>query len=323
MADAKLSSDVYKNANGAWHQYLKDLSPLRPALYQYCRALTGSTWDADDLVQEALMRGFATLGVGQDEIKDPRAYLLRIAANAWIDWRRRKAVEATALTEMASEAISHPDAGHTDELSVRDAGSVLIQELAPQERVAVVLKDVFDLSLDETARILGSSIGAIKAALHRGRSRLNRAIDPRETTSRAEPLAARSLRATLQRERHRGLVALMLDNGAIQMMGVELESGREYFERKDHGWFAHNFQFMPPATRWERRDFEGEDIVLVIAPIAGQDALLSVMRFEGTDDYISRIRSYAFSPETVAEIADIFGFRHGFGLYTFLDLPGR
>jgi RNA polymerase sigma-70 factor, ECF subfamily len=324
MADAKLSSDVYKNANGAWHQYLKDLSPLRPALYQYCRALTGSTWDADDLVQEALMRGFATLGVGQDEIKDPRAYLLRIAANAWIDWRRRKAVEATALTEMASEAISHPDAGHTDELSVRDAGSVLIQELAPQERVAVVLKDVFDLSLDETARILGSSIGAIKAALHRGRSRLESAPSTRAKQRPAPSPSLLDRFVQLYNARDiAGLVALMLDNGAIQMMGVELESGREYFERKDHGWFAHNFQFMPPATRWERRDFEGEDIVLVIAPIAGQDALLSVMRFEGTDDYISRIRSYAFSPETVAEIADIFGFRHGFGLYTFLDLPGR
>jgi hypothetical protein len=43
MADAKLSTDIYKNANSAWHQYLKDLSPLRPALYRYCRALTGST----------------------------------------------------------------------------------------------------------------------------------------------------------------------------------------------------------------------------------------------------------------------------------------
>jgi RNA polymerase sigma-70 factor, ECF subfamily len=325
MADAKLSTDVYKNANGAWHQYLKDLSPLRPALYRYCRALTGNTWDADDLVQEALMRGFATLGVGQDEIRDPRAYLLRIAANAWIDWQRRKAVEASAVTQMAREAVSQrADVGHADALSIRDAGSVLIQELAPQERASLVLKDVFDLSLEETARILGSSIGAIKAALHRGRSRLEAAPS---THKKPRPVPSRSLLdrfVQLYNARDMGgLVALMLDTGAIQMMGVELESGREYFERKDHGWFAHNFQFMPPATRWERREFEGEDIVLVIAPIAGQDALLSVMRFEGTDDYISRIRSYAFSPETVAEIADILGFRHGFELYTFLDLPGR
>ena len=325
MADAKPSTEVYKNANGAWHQYLRDLSPLRPALYRYCRALTGNNWDADDLVQEALMRGFATLGVGQDDIKDPRAYLLRIAANAWIDWQRRKAVEVSAVNQMASETASrYVQSGDDNMLSVRDAGSMLMQELAPQERVAVVLKDVFDLSLEECGRILGSSIGAIKAALHRGRSRLEAAPS---AGARRRPAPSRSLLdrfVKLYNNRDMpGLVALMLDNGAIQMMGVELESGREYFERRDHGWFAHNFMFMPPDTRWERREFEGEDVVLVIAPIAGHDALLSVMRLEGTDDYISRIRSYAFSPETVAELADVFSFRHGVGLYTFLDLPNR
>ena len=325
MTDAKLSTEVYKSANGAWHQYLRDLSPLRPALYRYCRALTGNTWDADDLVQEALMRGFATLGVGQDEIKDPRAYLLRIAANAWIDWQRRKAVEATAVAEMTTDAASQPaEAGHAHALSVREAGAVLMRELAPQERAAVVLKDAFDLTIEETARILGSSMGAIKAALHRGRSRLQAAPSTRakQRPTPSPSLLDRFVQLYNARDMA-GLIALMLENGSIQMMGVELESGREYFERKDHGWFAHNFMFMPPATRWERRDFESEDIVLVIAPIAGQDALLSVMRFEGTDGYISRIRSYAFSPETVAEIADIFGLRHGFRLYTFLDLPIR
>lgn len=321
MADAKLTAEVYKGANGAWHQYLRDLSALRPALYRYCRALTGNAWDADDLVQETLMRGFATLGVGQDEIKDPRAYLLRIAANAWIDWQRRRAVESHAVEEIAKDTASRTT-DDADPQLIREAGSILMRELAPQERAAVILKDAFDLSIEETARILGSSTGAIKAALHRGRARLRSA--PSKQSQRPTPspsLLDRFVQLYNARDMA-GLVALMLDTGAIHMMGVELESGREYFERKDHGWFAHNFMFMPPNTRWERRNFEGEDIVLVIAPIDGQDALLSVMRFEGTDDYISRIKSYAFSPETVAEIADVFGFRHAAVLYSFLDLQG-
>ncbi|HLI80523.1 MAG TPA: RNA polymerase sigma factor, partial [Candidatus Binataceae bacterium] len=146
MAEAKLSSEVYKNATNAWHQYMSDLSPLRPALYRYCRGLTGNTWDADDLVQEALMRGFSILGLGQDEITDPRAYLLRIASNAWIDWQRRKATEAAAIAEMTTTSPQHA-AGQDTSASVRDAGSILMQILAPQERAAVVLKDVFDMSL--------------------------------------------------------------------------------------------------------------------------------------------------------------------------------
>jgi RNA polymerase sigma-70 factor (ECF subfamily) len=324
MADAKLSIEVYKSATGAWHQYLRDLSPVRPALYRYCRTLTGNTWDADDLVQEALLRGFGTLGVGQDEIKDPRAYLLRIAANAWIDWRRRKAVEAGAVMKMAAETVTPgASSGPDDAMAVRDAGSILMQALAPQERAAIVLKEVFDMSLEESARILGSSIGAIKAALHRGRSRLQTTQTSRPKRPTPSPSLLDRFVQLYNARDMAGLVALMLDTGSIQMMGVELESGREYFERKDNGWFAHNFMYMPASTRWERREFEGEDIVLVIAPIGGDDALLSVMRLEGDNDCISRIRSYAFSPETVAEIADNFGLRHGIGLYTFLDLPGR
>lgn len=325
MGDTELSSEVYTGARSAWHQYLKDLSPIRPALYRYCRSLTGNTWDADDLVQETLMRGFATLGVGQDEIKDPRAYLLRIAANAWIDWHRRKAVEAAAVKEMATESVRsrHAETGHDDALSVRDAGSVLMQTLAPQERAAVVLKDVFDVSLEESARILGSSIGAIKAALHRGRSRLKgpEVTGPKQLTAPSPVLLDRFV-ALYNVGDMSGLVALMLDTGSIEMVGVELEVGRASFERKQTGWFSHNFNFMPAGTRWERRDFEGEPIVLVLGPHGDHEALLSVMRFETDEDRISRVHSYAFSPETIAEVANALGMRPGPAMYSFLDLQG-
>lgn len=320
MAEVKLTSEVYKNATSAWHQYLNDLSPLRPALYRYCRSLTGNTWDADDLVQETLTRGFGILGLGQDEITDPRAYLLRIASNAWIDWQRRKATEAAAIAEMATASPS-PAMGHEESASVRDAGFVLMQILAPQERAAVVLKDVFDMSLEDSARILGTSIGAIKAALHRGRSRLQ-ATQSTRPKPRVNPNPAFLDRfAQLYNARDMtGLVALMLDDGGIEMMGVEMEVGRKWFERKDNGWFAHNFQLMPAGTRWQPHDYDGEPVVLVLAQHEGKDVLLSVMRLEAIDDRISRIRSYAFSPETLNEVAETLGLRRSPAMYSFLDL---
>jgi RNA polymerase sigma-70 factor (ECF subfamily) len=326
MADGKLSPEVYKNATSAWHQYMGDLSPLRPALYRYCRGLTGNTWDADDLVQETLMRGFSILGFGQAEIMDPRAYLLRTASNAWIDWQRRKAVEASAVDQMAVETASSQGtaSAHDETISVRDAGSVLMQALAPQERAAVVLKDVFDLSLEECARILGSSIGAVKAALHRGRSRLQDAQSTRPKPRMNPSPALLDRFAQLYNARDMsGLVALMLDDGGIEMMGVEMEVGRKWFERKETGWFAHNFQLTPAGTRWEPRDFEGDPIVLVVAAHEGKDVLLSVMRLEAIDHRISRIRSYAFSPETLAEVADAFNLRRGPAMYSLLDLQKK
>src|SRR5579862_463369 len=269
MAEAKLSGEVYTNARSAWHRYLSDFSPVRPALYRYCRSLTGNPWDADDLVQEALVRGFGTLGFGQDEIKDPRAYLLRIASNAWIDWQRRKLTEAAAISDMTASSPQHTSDAHQDSSAIRDAGSILMTNLAPQERAAVVLKDLFDLSIEETARILATSTGAVKAALHRGRSRLQESqstrAKPRLHLSPHPSAALLDRFAQLYNARDMaGLVALMLDDGGIEMMGVEMEVGRKFFERKETGWFAHNFQLMPAGTRWEPHNYDGEPIVLVL-----------------------------------------------------------
>ena len=322
MADPKLSSEVYENARSAWHRYLSDLSPVRPALYRYCRGLTGNPWDADDLVQEALLRGFGTLGFGQAEITEPRAYLLRIASNAWIDWQRRKAVEASALDQIAAVSPRHESSGHEEVAAVRDAGAVLMQNLAPQERAAVVLKDLFDISLEETARILGTSVGAIKAALHRGRSRLQdaQATRPKPRMNPGKALLDRFAQLYNQRDME-GLVALMLDDGGIEMMGVEMEVGRKWFERKETGWFAHNFKYAVPGTRWEPIDYDGEPIVLVLTKHEGKDVLLSVMRLEAVDDRIAKIRSYAFSPELLDEVAKTLGLLRSPAMYSVLDLP--
>ena len=64
----------------------------------------------------------------------------------------------------------------------REAAGTLLVQLAPQERAAVVLKDVFDFSLEEIADALSTTAGAVKAALHRGRGKL---VEPQSRTSRA------------------------------------------------------------------------------------------------------------------------------------------
>jgi Sigma-70 region 2 len=53
---------VADDVKDAWHRYLDILEPLRPELYRYARALTRSAWDAEELAQDALARGFVTLG---------------------------------------------------------------------------------------------------------------------------------------------------------------------------------------------------------------------------------------------------------------------
>ena len=104
-------------------------------------------------------------------VRDPRAYLLRTATNVWIDALRRRDAEGRASVASLEDApASGADPARSSD--VRDAGSRLLQRLSPQERAAVVLKEVFDMTLDEIAALLATTTGAVKAALHRGRGRL-------------------------------------------------------------------------------------------------------------------------------------------------------
>src|SRR5258706_4068558 len=158
----------------AWQRFVERFEPLRPELYRYCRFLTRNAWDAEDLVQDALARGLVTSGCLFQEIENPRAWLFRVASNLWIDRQRRAREEFTQDVEAA--------APKADRLSLegQEAAATLIGRLSPQERAALLLKDVFDFTLDETAALLTTTPGAIKAALHRGRGKL---VEPEAVTS--------------------------------------------------------------------------------------------------------------------------------------------
>ena|SRR5690606_31254446 len=80
---------VSQTVQASWHAFLETYQPLRGELYRYCRHLTQSPWDAEDLVQDTLARAFVTLGQMGDPPPNPRAWLFRVASNLWIDRLRR------------------------------------------------------------------------------------------------------------------------------------------------------------------------------------------------------------------------------------------
>ena len=57
----------------AWHRYVDLLAPVRPALHAYCRRLARSLWDAEDLVQDTLLRALGHLGQLNHDVRNPRA----------------------------------------------------------------------------------------------------------------------------------------------------------------------------------------------------------------------------------------------------------
>jgi RNA polymerase sigma-70 factor (ECF subfamily) len=321
MPETDTPESLRDDLRAAWHRYVDLLVPLRPALHGYCRRLTSNIWDAEDLVQETLLRAFGQWGVTYPNIRNPRAYLLRTATNVWIDTLRRRETESRASVP---EPAAAPGADVEAERSadVREAGARLLQRLSPQEQAALLLKEVFDMSLDEIATLLATTTGAVKAALHRGRDRL------REPGGGGASRRPRPSAALLDRfiERYDakdvpGLVALMLDGASAENVGNSYHVGdaatdlTHFFHKVVHGHAEWPPQFQPDRVRLQRAEVDGEPVLLSIATRDGREALEVVFRFEERDGRIARLRAYGFCPETICAVGEQLGLPVFTGIY--------
>src|SRR6201981_3909272 len=175
--------------------FLETISTLRPSLHRYCARMTGSLMDGEDVVQEALIEAYRKL----DQFDDSRPlkpWLFRIAHNRCIDFLRRRGVR-----DEAEVAAALPEAtGPTDPaMGTGKAVEHLVLTLPPKERACVLLKDVFDYSLEEIAETVDSTVGGVKAALNRARTKLA-ASSPEPSPSRtASPELKRVMQLYVER----------------------------------------------------------------------------------------------------------------------------
>ncbi|MFD2611072.1 sigma-70 family RNA polymerase sigma factor [Paenibacillus gansuensis] len=140
------------------------------ALKRYCLSLTKTSWDAEDLAQNAWLKAYAYLKQTPSDL--PEALMIRMAKHSWIDQVRRQNVLKRVLHKHETEAktVQQTEAGVSSELEILFHG--LIRHLSPLQRGVFLLRDVFSYSAAETALRLGTSTGAVKAALHRARQAL-------------------------------------------------------------------------------------------------------------------------------------------------------
>nr|WP_238357920.1 RNA polymerase sigma factor [Cohnella zeiphila] len=147
--------------------------PLQGDLRRYCLAKAGSEWDADDLLQESLLKAYRWhTRFPNREITKP--FLFRIAANAWVDLCRSRKWEPRVGPLEAHHIGSYEEWSQWD---VREALELLSDRLEPKQVVLILLIDVFHFTAKETGKLFGQSEGSVKAALKRARTRLKTAVE--------------------------------------------------------------------------------------------------------------------------------------------------
>jgi RNA polymerase sigma-70 factor (ECF subfamily) len=270
------------------------------------------------LVHDTLLRAFAKLGDVSPQIDNPKAYLFRIASNLWVDHFRRP----EWVTPAERTVTSNPE----QLTEIREAAKQLLRLLSPQERAAVVLKDVFDFRLEEIATILQPTVGAIKAALSSGREKLSVPSNTRAGAPVSEALLDQFVAAFNARDLDRLTALLRADaTGEVVSMGTWYGQAAVRDSSLYYSLFLEKGE-----PRAERRAFLGEPVVVIWYALDDPDApvVRDVLRFEELEGQIARLRFFLFCPETLTEIAGTLGLpvkTNGYGPWApeFLEMQKR
>ncbi len=193
----------------------------------------------------------------------------------------------------------------------------LFAGLTPQERAAIVLKDVLGLSLAEIAEILETTTGAVKSALHRARNNLQE--EGSEMAPRREPPSTELVDrfvAAFNALDIPVLTDLLLENVTVEVLGINAVPGRDVAVSRD-GWlqkslFGHEpwaLDAQKPARvqRAERRLYLGEPIIVVWTQRDEGESVEWLCRIEEEEGRVARIRDYCICPETQAEVTEALG----------------
>lgn len=156
-----------------------DVLRHRPRLLGLGYRMLGDLHEAEDLVQEAYLRWFQG---DHDEVQSPEAWLLTVVSRLAVDrLRRAKTARAAYIGQWLPEpvATTEPtDRGVERRQDLSMAMLMMLERLAPEERAAFVLREVFDTGYGEIAGILQRSEAAVRQMVHRARERV-RAGQPR------------------------------------------------------------------------------------------------------------------------------------------------
>jgi RNA polymerase sigma-70 factor (ECF subfamily) len=297
-----MSNTEYVDQSGPFEArylaFLETIATLRPSLHRYCARMTGSVMDGEDVVQETLFEAYRRLDKF-DESRPLKPWLFRIAHNRCIDFLRRKGVRDEAETAAAIPEASSP--AEPAALGIGKAVEHLVASLPPKERACVLLKDVFDYSLEEIAELVDSSVGAVKAALNRARAKLAESSPLAKPARNANPELKQIMQLYVDRFNRRdwdGVRDLISADARLRV--AERFAGKA----EDAPYFA-NYERWPWPWKLAVGEVDGEPVVIILQRGADTWTPYSAIRFDVVGQRIERIVDYIHCPWMLPAAASV------------------
>jgi RNA polymerase sigma-70 factor (ECF subfamily) len=177
-------------AGGGW-AFGRLWEQLSPVVHAYVRGLGAR--DPDDTTSEVFLAAFRRIQRFEGDGRAFRSWLFTIAHHKVVDGWRRGAATREVPTDVLEDRRVVPSA--EDDALTRLSGAAvheLLSTLTGDQRSVLLLRVIGELTLEETAAVVGKPVGAVKALQHRGLQRLRRLVADEAVSPRSSDAIARS-----------------------------------------------------------------------------------------------------------------------------------
>jgi RNA polymerase sigma-70 factor (TIGR02957 family) len=287
------------------------LDELRPVAFAIAYRMLGSVAEAEDVVQEALLRLHRTRQDGQ-RIESPRAFLATVTTRLAIDeLRSARSRRERYVGDWLPEPIVTDGAGDparraemADSLSL--ALLVLLESLSPEQRAVLLLHDVFDYGYDEIAAIVDKSEPAVRQLAVRARSHIEQGRPRFQTSREQRDELARRFFAAVQDGDVAGLEALLAHDvvltgdggGKVPALGRRLQ-GRSRVARTLVNWIKWGSRV--PGASLRPVEVNGAPGAFLLD---GEERLVAVWALEVSDGQIIGVSSI-INPEKLGHLGPV------------------
>ena len=287
------------------------LGELRSAGFAIAYRMLGSVGEAEDIVQEALLR-FHRAREGDERIESPRAYVATVATRLAIDQLR----SARARRESyVGEWLPEPLVADVEETPARQAEMsdslslaflVLLESLSPEQRAVLLLRDVFDYGYDEIAGIVGKSEDNVRQLASRARRHVEEGRPRFEASREQRDELARRFFAAAQGGEMAALESLLAEDvvlhgdggGRVPALARSLH-GRRRVAGTLLAWARQGAKTAGTAIR--QVEVNGQPGGLMLD---GEGRVIGVMALDIADEQIQGVRSIV-NPDKLRHVGPV------------------
>ncbi|MED1864449.1 sigma-70 family RNA polymerase sigma factor [Fictibacillus nanhaiensis] len=278
----------------------EEICDFSEPLWNYCRYLTGSPWDGEDLYQETLLKVLGGLYTRWHPT-NLKSYIFRIATNTWIDLCRKEKRTLGVLSE-ENEAFEEL----SDNLELEEALQQLDELFTPRQTAVFLLLEVFRFHGNEIASIVKTTPGAVYASVRRMKRKIqNTKHQSIKSKYTASPQRSKIIQAYLKAFNHgdlEGMLSLISDQAHYEASLGFLEVSKEEIR---NGSLA----FGLPGHHAIECELWGKRVIVVLAESDQGQLVHDIQYQEVENNKIVYHRSFFFRKEFIVAASKELGYK--------------